>query len=180
MTPPRGVSGWLAVFRAFCLLGGFFYLFSVVEWALFPAGEWERLAQLAPPVVQFRMFSRFQSVLIAAGLWWTFSLLVRPRSTTALWALLTLCILVALDVVGFALQESFISAYSASMQSRGEPTAAGDFTEARSHAVLGIAAGLAWIAYLLRSRRVANTWGPQSLGAMFGWIRGGFRAPASP
>lgn len=45
-------SGWLVVFAAFCLLGGFFYLFSLVEWAFIPAGEWEKLAQLAPLRVQ--------------------------------------------------------------------------------------------------------------------------------
>ena len=170
-----GVSGWLALFRALCLLGAFFYLFSLVEWAFIPAAEWENLAQLSPPIVRFMLFSRIQSVIIAAGLLWTFYVLMRPRPTTVLWALLVLNVLVVLDVTGFVLQESFISAFSASMYARGEPVAAGEFAEARSHVVLGILFGVVWIAYFLRSRRVEDTWGPQSLGAMVGWVRSGFR-----
>ena len=152
-----GVSGWLAVFRIGCLLGGFFYLFPLVEWSFIPAVEWEKLVQLSPPVVRFRTFSQIQSVVVAAGLWWTFCLLVRPRSTTPQWALLTLTVLVVLDVVGFVLQESFISSLSTAMLAQGEPVAPGEFTEARSHVILGIVAGVAWILYFLTSQRVRTT-----------------------
>ena len=173
---PTGVGGWLALFRVFCLLGGIFYLFSVVEWAFIPAAEWEKLAALAPAVVRFRLFSQVQSVVVAAGLFWTFYLLVRPRPTTALWALFTLTGLIALDTAGFLLQESFISSLTAGMRARGEAVSSGDFTEARSHVLLAIVGGLIWTVYFLRSRRVENTWGPQSLRAMLAWVRGGLRS----
>jgi hypothetical protein len=114
-------------------------------------------------------------IVPAAGLFWTFYLLVRPRPTTALWVLLTLTGLIVLDTAGFLLQESFISSLTAGMRARGEAVSAGDFTEARSHAILGVVGGLIWTAYFLRSRRVENTWGPQSLGGMLAWIRGGFK-----
>lgn len=174
MDRPSGVGGWLAVFRVLCLLGGFFYLFSVVEWAFIPAAEWDKLAELAPAVVRFRLFSRVQSVVVAGGLIWTFYLLVRPRPTTALWALFTLTGLIVLDTAGVLFQESFISSLTAGMGARGEAVSAGEFTEARSHAILGVVGGLIWTVYFLRSRRVENTWGPQSLRAMLVWVRGGF------
>jgi hypothetical protein len=151
------VSGWLAVFRACCLLGGFFYLFPIVEWSFIPAAEWEKLVQLAPPVAHFRLFSQVQSVVLAAGLWWTFYLLVRPRASTPRWALLTLTILVLLNVVGYVIQESFIAALTSGMRAKGEAVAPDEFTEARSHVILGIAGGVAWILYFLRSRRVEST-----------------------
>ena len=154
MTPIRG---WLAVFRVCCLLGGFFYLFPLVEWSFIPAAEWEKLTQLSPPVVRFRTFSQVQAVVIAAGLWWTFYLLVRSRASTPRWALLALTLLVVLDVIGFFLQESFIRALTSAMLARGEPVSTGEFTEARSHAILGIVGGVAWIGYFLTSTRVKST-----------------------
>ncbi|HKP29296.1 MAG TPA: DUF2569 family protein [Gemmatimonadales bacterium] len=151
------LAGWLAVFRVCCLLGGFFYLFPLVEWSFIPATEWEKLTQLSPPVVRFRMFSQVQAVIVAAGLWWTFYLLVRPRPSTPRWALFALTLLVITDVIGFVMQESFIRALTSAMLARGDAVAPGEFTEARSHVILGIVGGVAWIFYFLTSRRVKNT-----------------------
>jgi hypothetical protein len=155
------VSGWLAVFRVCCLLGGFFYLFPLVEWSFIPSAEWDKLVQLSPPVVRFRLFSQIQAVVLAAGLWSTFYLLVRPRASTPRWALFVLTVLVILEVIGFVMQESFIRALTSGMLTRGEAVGPGEFTEARGHVILGIISGVAWILYFLTSKRVKDTFKAQ-------------------
>jgi hypothetical protein len=164
------VQGWLALFGVGCLFGGIVSLASLSQWADMAPSDWSALVAVVPTASGLRTFSYFQAVASAAGLWWLFYLLLRPRLSTPFWAVLVLTGLILLGIISWLWSESFMSQLGNVLRASGQSASMPDYSW-RSDALRGILAPLIWIWYFFRSKRVRNAFGEVSVSRIKSWIR---------
>lgn len=168
--PPRNaVRGWLALFGVGCFFGGFLSLAGITEWSDIPPGDWVALVSAVPTVSGLRTFSYFYAVASAAGLWWIFYLLIRPRHSTAVWAVVVLAVLLLLGVVNWLWSEAFASQLDQALRASGDTTGFEDST-LRADLLRPVGWTLIWLWYLFRSKRVRNTFGEVSVQRIRAWV----------
>lgn len=167
--PPRNVAqGWLALFGVGCFFGGILSLLGLSQWADVAPADWIALVARVPGASGLRVFSYLQALASAVGLWWLLYLLVRPRRSTPLWAVLILAALLVLNVIGYVWTDWFMRELSNVLREMGgsmpDPTW-------RSDALRGILWPIIWIWYFFRSKRVREGFGPVSVARIQSWLR---------
>lgn len=168
--PKNVVQGWLALFAVGCLLGGLLSLYGLAQWGDISPADWSALVAAVPTASALRAFCCLYGVVGAAGLWWLLYLLVRPRLSTPLWAVVVLAVLLVLGIVAWGWTEAFMAQLNVALRASGGGPAQSDPT-AQSDALRGIVGPLIWIAYFFRSKRVENAFGEVTIQRIRSWMK---------